>query len=120
MVFRPAVLPGSLVMILILTGVPQRYKESGAKGSPQSSTAASRTLLWHVSGSGCRGLRPSTGRGNPGKQPSPCSYLPTKRTLCPVVSAPVRLSDPRLRCHDDRESSETPRPLPHIGARQPK
>src|SRR6267142_5961892 len=32
MVFRPAVLPGSLVMILILTGVPQRYKESGAKG----------------------------------------------------------------------------------------
>src|SRR5262249_37004809 len=40
------------------------------------------------------------------------------RKLSRVASAPERLWDPAPQDRDDRESSETRSPLPHIGARQ--
>src|SRR5207245_1129012 len=83
-------------------------------------TTAWRTLFWHFSESGCRGLRPSKVRGKPHRQLSPWSYLPTKRTLYRGASAPWRRWDPRPRDRDDRESSETRPRLPHTGARQGK
>src|SRR5262249_46009413 len=115
--------PGSVcmvwpfVMVLSSWAFHNKHKGSEAKGYSALTTAC-RTLLWRSSGSGCRGLRPSKRRGNAGRQLSPWSCLPIKRTLCRVANAPAHLWDPCLRYRDDRESSETRPPLPHTGVRQ--